>query len=407
MNWRQNPARVAWVILTVSFFLCCVLAVTVPLGARSFLLHATRAKTLFLQATEGTAQLLPPGDSEPTAVTDRRQAPEGSRIATDAAAKALLTMALDDAGQRVLATVQLDPGTTLSVREARSPRFALSQDPHRTSFDFTSGRLFIATQRVDDRDVAVYLTTPDTEVAFGIGILDLTVREGETQVRVRSGTAQVMAAGSEVTVNAGERVNVGGGRAPEFPAPDTVNLIVNGGFEGQLTPLWREFAEVKPGFSPGTVDLVRDGRRNVVHFTRREEDGVPNRVGVEQVVSRDVQGYDSLLLRFDLKVLAHSVPGGGEQATEYPVMVDLAFTDIYGKDLHWYQGFYAFSLPPGSPYPEPTGERVPLGIWYTYESPDLFDALLATPPARINSITVYAVGHDYESMVSDVVLTVQ
>ena len=29
MNWRQNPTRVAWVILTVSFMSCCILAVAV------------------------------------------------------------------------------------------------------------------------------------------------------------------------------------------------------------------------------------------------------------------------------------------------------------------------------------------------------------------------------------------
>jgi hypothetical protein len=144
-----------------------------------------------------------------------------------------------------------------------------------------------------------------------------------------------------------------------------------------------------------------------VQFSRRQEDGVPNRVGVVQTVDRDVQGYDSLAMRLDLKILYHSVPGGGEQATEYPIMVDLFYTDIYGKDLHWYQGFYQRDLPPNSPYLPPTGEKVPLGIWYTYESPNLFELLQATRPARINSVSIYASGHDYDSLVTDVALTVR
>jgi hypothetical protein len=101
------------------------------------------------------------------------------------------------------------------------------------------------------------------------------------------------------------------------------------------------------------------------------------------------------------------VPGGGYLATEYPVMVDLFYTDIYGKDLHWYQGFYYLDLPPGSAYLPPTGEKVPLGLWYTYESPNLYSLLSETRPARINSVSLYASGHDYESLVSNVALTVR
>jgi hypothetical protein len=101
------------------------------------------------------------------------------------------------------------------------------------------------------------------------------------------------------------------------------------------------------------------------------------------------------------------VPGGGYLASEYPVMVDIFYTDIYGKDLHWYQGFYYMDLPAGSPWLQPTGEKIPLSVWYTYESPNLFEQLRDTRPARINSITIYASGHDYDSRVADVALTVR
>ncbi len=50
---------------------------------------------------------------------------------------------------------------------------------------------------------------------------------------------------------------------------------------------------------------------------------------------------------------------------------------------------------------------MPLGVWYTYESPNLFEVLGDTRPARINSLTLYANGHDYESLAADVALTVQ
>jgi hypothetical protein len=48
-----------------------------------------------------------------------------------------------------------------------------------------------------------------------------------------------------------------------------------------------------------------------------------------------------------------------------------------------------------------------MGIWYTFESPNLFDVLKETRPARINSIELFASGHDYESLISNVALTVR
>jgi hypothetical protein len=407
LNWRQNPARVAWVVLLTSFFACVFLAVAVPVGVRAVLLHSSRSRHAFLQASQGTAQLWAPNDKDPSAVTERRPVVEGSRIATDGATKAVLTLSTDDQGQDSLATIQLSANTELDLDEARSPRFDVSSDPHFALLNFTGGRLFLTIQQADERDVHIQVNTPTGSMDLGPGGYDMTANENETRVRVRSGTAAVAGSGRNVQVNAGERVNILAGRPPEFPVSETVNLIVNGSFEKQLAPLWQESAEVKPGYTPGKVELVQDDRRSAVRFSRRAEEDVPNRVLVTQTVNRDVEGYDNLALRLDLKTLYQSVPGGGEKDSEYPVMVDLAYTDIYGKDLHWYMGFYNLELPPGSPYPKPSGERVPLGVWYTYESPNLFEALGGTRPARINSLTIYANGHDYESLVSDVALTVQ
>lgn len=407
MNWRENPTRVAWLILSVNLLACCLLAVLAPLAVRSFLLHATRTDSVFVEATDGTVQLLPSGAGDPRAVTERRLVDEGSRLVTDPTARALLTVSEDEDGERVLATVQLWQDTSVAISRARTPRFGLSEDPHRLVLDLEKGRVFVATQQNDDRSVDVRLATPQAEIEFGIGTYDVIIGGEETQVRVRAGEAGVRAAGRAVTASGGQRVSVVAGMPPDEPVPDTVNLVLNGSFEGSLAPLWSQFGEVKQGHPAGKVVIIEDEQRRALRFSRRTEDGVPNRVGVEQNVDRDVQGYDSLALRLDLKLLHQSVPGGGEKATEYPVMVDIDYTDIYGKDLHWYQGFYYLPLPPGSPYLAPTGESVPLGVWYSYESPNLFELLSETRPARINSLSIYAIGHDYDSLVSDVALTVR
>jgi hypothetical protein len=407
MTLRPSPERLAWIVLLASFFSCCLLTVAVPLGARSFLLHSDRPKMAYVTALSGTVQVQPPGATDPVAVTERRAVEEGSRVITDGTSRALVTVFAGEPDTEALATLQLSQDSAVTIQRIRSPRFAWSRDPHRIDAVLERGRAFFAAQNAQDRDVEAQLDTPEAELQFGTGSVDAIVSGDDTQVRVRVGPAEISAAGRTVTANSGERVSVAAGRPPDLPVPAALNLVLNGSFEGRLTPPWDPIIEVAAGLPPGKVTEESVGQRQAVRFSRRAEDGAPNRVGITQKVDRDVQGYDSLVLRLDLQVLNQSVPGGGYLATEYPIMVDIAYTDVYGKDLHWYQGFYYLDLPTGSNYVPPSGEKIPLGVWYTYESPNLFDVLQETRPARIKSITIYASGHDYESLVSDAALIVR
>ncbi len=409
MNWRQNPQRVAWVVLTINLIACCVLSVTVPFGVRRFMQNASRRQPTFVTALAGTAQVYPPDAVDPIAVTEPRAIEEGSRVVTDASTRALVTVLANNPTTEVsaLTTVQLSQDTTMDVARARRPRFANSTSPYDVEFSLEDGRIFVTAQPVDGREVQVILSTPQAEIAFTEGSFDVIADSEQTQVRAQSGEATVSAAGQQVAIGSGERTEIAMGEGPAVPVSAALNLVLNGAFEGRISPPWQQFTEVPAGLPPGEIEVIQTSQRNAVKFTRRAEDGAPNRVGVYQIVDRDVQGYDSLLLRFDMELNYQSVPGGGYLATEYPVMVDLFYTDIYGKDLHWYQGFYYLDLPPGSTYLPPTGEKIPLGIWYTYESPNLYDLLRETRPARINSISLYASGHDYESLVSNVALTVR
>jgi len=408
VHWRQNPQRVAWIILITSFCACCVLSVAVPLGIRGLVLHATRPRTAYVAATVGTAQLLAPGADDPTAVTERRAVAEGSLVITDDTARALLAISADEAGEQVLATVQLFQNTAVSLKRARTPRFIWSKDSDRITLDLKRGRIAVATQNASSRPIRVRLTTPQASVSFGAGTFDITIEGDETQVRARSGTADVLAAGTQVTAGSGERVSVPAGRPPNLPVPGAFNLVLDGTFSGDnLAPSWHKVVHVAEGYQPGQVAVEMEGQRRVVRFSRRTEDGAHNEAGIQQDLNRDVQGYDSLVLRLDLKLLYQSVPGGGVLASEYPVMVKILYTDIYGKDLEWVQGFYYLDLPPGSTWVRPTGDQIPLGIWYTYESPNLFDLLQDTRPAHINAIIISASGHDYDSMISDVALSVR
>jgi hypothetical protein len=409
MNSQQNPQRIAWIVLVANFVACCVLTVLVPLGVRSVFLHATRRQPTFATALTGTAQVYEPGAQEPIAVTAARVIDEGSRVVTDASTRALLTVLAESPAEEALAliTVQLSQETVTTLERARRARFERSPDPYQVVLNLEKGRAFVVAQASGERPVSITVKTPQADVHFGTGSFDIVIAGDRTQVRSQSGDATVSSNGTQVTVASGERTEIVEGGTPAVPVSAALDLVLNGAFEGRISPPWQEIAEVAPGLPPGEVDVVQEGQRNAVRFTRRAEDGAPNRVGVMQVVDRDVQGYEALVLRFDTKLIYQSVPGGGYLATEYPMMADIFYTDIYGKDLHWYQGMYYQDLPEGSTYLPPTGEKIPLGIWYTYESPNLYELLGETRPARINSITLYASGHDYESFVSNVALTVR
>jgi len=407
MNWRQNPQRVAWLILTVSFSLCCLLAVVVPFGVRSYLLNATRPIQSYITVTAGTVQFYPPGVEEPSAVTDRRAVMEGGRIVTDATARSLLTSFVGDPTTALLATIQLYQDTDLRVTAAHRPRFAWNDGPAQIALRLQKGRVAISVRDANDHPVRLRLLTPHGSVAFSDGSYDISVEEDMTLVRTRAGSAQVLAANREVTVSSGERVSIAADSPPELPVPAALNLVLNGKLEGRLVPLWQEVVRVGAGLTPGRISQETVDQRSVVRLSRKTEDGAHNEVGLKQEINRDVQGYDLLTLRLEFNLRYQSVPGGGYLASEYPVMVDIAYTDIYGKDLHWYQGFYYMDLPKDSTWAPPTGEKVVQDIWYAYESPNLFYLLGETRPARINTITVFASGHDYESLVADIALNVR
>jgi len=410
MNWRQNPTRVAWLILLANLFACCVLAVAVPLITRSYLLHSTRAKLANVTATQGTVQVWPANENDPVAVPDRRSVTEGSAIVTDDKAKALLTLSSGATSERLDTSIQLDLNTAIILQEARAPRFQWSTDPHQIGLDLREGRIYLTTQREDDRDIQTQVLTPQAKLMLNQGAFDVLVQGDQTQVRARSGSGLVQSEGRQVTVNGGERVTVKAGLPPEIPVPDMLNLVLNGDFEGRISPPWQTFTNLgQADLEPGKVTLEEVGQGQAVRFTRKTEDGAPNEVGLTQDVNRDVQGYDSLVLRFDLELLNQSVPGGGYQASEYPVMVRIDYTDVNGKDQFWVHGFYNLDLPAGVSWvPADTrGEKIPLGVWYNYESPNLFQLLKDARPAHINKITIYAAGHDYDSRVADLALTVR
>jgi hypothetical protein len=137
------------------------------------------------------------------------------------------------------------------------------------------------------------------------------------------------------------------------------------------------------------------------------EEKLHTEVGISQLLEQPVNVYDDLRIQVDTKILFQSLPGAGSLNSEFPLRVEIAYRDIYGKELTWGHGFYYREPEEGEPYPPVSnGTRVRQGQWYTYLSPNLIELLDAqgTRPAMITSIRLYASGHNYQSMASEVYL---
>ena len=400
----RNPERIAWTTLIVAFVLFAILALAIPLSVRSFLFYATVPLSAQLRPISGTPLMWQRADEEALGVTDGREMSEDTRVRSPEAASAVVTFGQEADSGTALANVHLYSNSEVSLLKLREPRFALSPEPYRVELQVIEGWIRISAFRPAARALDLVVHTPHCRAELAAGSYSVQVSDIGTEIAVRYGESKVLAAGDLVTVGLGERTQVEWGQPPASPMPAARNLITNSDFSEPLTSGWQvDTYQQGADVVAGTAEITeRAGQRSVL-LSRRGEEGVHTETGISQLIDQDVQDYDFLNLRLDAQVRFQSLPGGGYLSSEFPLMVRLDYTDIYGKEQFWVHGFY--SRDPEPNWPILDGERIPAFVWYPYESGNLVQLLPATRPARVNSIRIYASGHNYESMVTQVALT--
>jgi len=410
-RWRDNPERTAWMLLLGAFGIFVVLAIAVPVGVVWFMRFATLAQTGVLQPTIGTVLLYSGGTGEPIAVTGLREnISEGDRlVALDDSTQATLSLNSEPDTGDTLGSVQIYSGTDLTLNRLRQPMFARSREPFHSVLTLDSGQARIFTSGSDTRAVDVELRTPHGVALLAPGSYQVSVDPVATEITVRSGTADLRHDdGTGLAVQVGQRATITGeGVNAEVTSPEQ-NLVTNGNFTPPVLDTWTSYQVAEADTTPGKVQFIEgeDGRQ-VAQFIRMGEERLHTEVGISQELNKPVNVYDELRIQADVKILFQSLPGGGTLNSEFPIRVEVAYTDVYGKDLTWGHGFYYREAETGEEYPRVVdGTRVSQGQWYTYLSPNLIDVLseLGTRPAQINSMRIYASGHNYQSVVSEVYL---
>ena len=405
-KWRQNPERLAWFVLLGSFTIFVILAITIPLTVRYVMRYATASQEARLEPTLGSLHFYSSPAAEAVAVTSIKEGiGEGSRIVAAEESTQGSLVFISDGTNTVLGSVQLYAGAELEVLRVRRPLFASSPEPYFARLRLVKGqaRIFSNSEEVDVRPLRVELETPHGVISLNAGSYQVSVGEEQSEVTVRSGRAVLSHVNDgSITINAEQSAWMTASDFAHEPEPAARNLLRNGDFSEPELDAWQTNIIAKD-VVPGIVKVDEGDGRWVALFFRDGEDNVPTEVGITQIVEKDVHVYDALSLQLDVKLLHQSLPGAGYLSTEFPLRVEVTYTDIYGKVLTWGHGFY-YRDPENENWQIIGGEKIPPYSWYTYQSPNLLELLAETRPARINSVRIYASGWNYQSMVSEVYL---
>ena len=405
-RWRERPERVAWIVLLGSFVLFLILLIGIPLGLRNLYHSAAIEQSLRFETTIGTVLLYPPRSDQPIALTERRDGiGEGSRLETrGAATQGALGLPVNSLSDELMGTILLYPNTSLEILRSRRPYFAGSNQPYTVRLRLLEGHVRVFTKSALDRPVEVQIETPHGEALLEEGNYAFLVNVDSTEVVVKQGVARLFQQEQkEALIEPGLRTWMRADGTALPPVSAERNLLRDGAFDSPLGEVWESYSP--PYITPGTVEFIEEDGRNVARFNFRGPNEIHTEVGIRQTVDQDVHGYDSLVLKLDVKLIWQTLAGAGEQSSEFPLRVEITYTDVYGKVEKWGHGF--FYRDPREDYPLFGGDKIEVFTWYPYESDNLMELLEATKPAHIDSIRIYASGWNYEALASDVGLIVE
>lgn len=417
---RQNPERLAWTLLLSAFAIFCLIAAGLPLSVRSYLLNARQPLHAQVNSQRGTVRVERGGSNRIDATSLDDSAPiqlfKDDRIRVGALNEGLLTLQTGGEENRVtLSTILVYDNSDIVLVDAYAPRFGISRGPYQAILQIKEGRVRIEVQPAgDERPIQIQVRTDHTDIDLSEGSYALEVANQHTTATVRSGQASIRVGDQELLLSDEQRAVVSPEGALEGPLPAEQNLILNGDFGQGIDTSW---IALVPSDPTARISEVDDGGQSAARF--QHDQAQPLEISLFQSLNRNVRDLESLVLHLKVRIDYHSLSVCGDKGSECPVMVRIDYIDTAGGNRQWVHGFYALEDPGLDfqlPYycvtcPEPGSgnhHRVRDKTWFLYDSPNLMETLPSEfRPAIIQSVRVYASGHSYDSMVTDVELLAQ
>ncbi len=394
-NHSHRPAAqtTAWVVLSVAFGLFVALVVGAVVGAKHYYDTATEPRTARLSIESGIVLFRDAVSSNLINAPDNLELREGDGLLVGQGAGA--TIVLDD-GSRV----RLYSGSEMAINELRKSRFHNGFSTVSLGLDKGTARLAVSTPSAGTSEFLV--TSPFGYALLGEGNYGVDVSDGRTRFSVRQGLASVFSKSGQAQLKSGEKVLLTKSSLTG-PVPEGDQLVQNGDF-GQGFSKWdalqvdEQGRPAEPGQSILATENVNGSNAIALRVSRTSRLQTHNETGLSQVINRDVQDYQSLLLHADIKVDSQSLSGGGYMGYEYPFMIRVKYRDATGGQIDWSHGFF-YQNPENRP--TPNGQFVSQGQWFSYTS-DLMEA--KPKPIHIISVEILGAGHTFASSVANVSL---
>lgn len=430
---RIQTQKLAWLVLSSSFVVFCLLCSASTFGVYYFLFQSAVPMQTRVQVSQGSVGVVRTDLSESFEL-EGRMLSRGDQVLTDSQSQAVMSLR-DATTDSLVALVTLRNDSQFVVRDTQQPRFEWGSRGYRIQFAALSGEFNVFIASHVDQQIKMSVMLPfDTLVDISEpGHYHLTVTDGEVQLETRRGQAAI------ITLNTQDSRSLTGGQRGVYRA-ETQELTVVDGYEELIrNDFFTEPPEAAFGNQSMQVPLIEtwncgdrtsdipkgsfervffDGQFAVrllrgANARSHGETLCIHPFGPSGQIGRRVDQYDQLILRTTFYIAGHSLDVCGVQGSECPVMLLMDYVDMVGRSNQWFHGFYA-NHHPSIEYPrscvscQQEHRLVKAGVWHTFESANLFTLLSPDSPDRrpasILNVRFYASGHEYDVYISELSL---
>ena len=431
---RLPPDRIAWIVMLSGFALFCTVLLSTVFGFYHYLFRSTVAMSATLQVATGTVGIVPGADPTVVAVReDRELGNAATGISTDSLSQATILIHERDNGvgaDSLLAAVTLQGNTQVTFNSAKHPRFEWSQDAQQVLFSALKGELDVLVSGVGDRAFVmdIYSEALDQDEGVNVRITSngrYRISVSEDEVRVLNLAGRAIAyfrddAERDAQAADGQELVVGKGARSFSLSDSTVDVLKNGGFSlmagsraSAVLSDWRCSIRQQQA-PPGDYSLVRFDGRVGLRLSRFNNATSSSEVRCTQTfpdAGLPVGDYDSMRILTTFRTNYQSLSVCGRDSSECPLMLQISYFEEAGRGPnHWFRGFYYeddVSADIRKRCDSCLEDHVDInqGVWYTFDSDNLLNLFADDRrPELIKSVSFYASGHQFDTIVSEMIL---
>ena len=384
---ETRATRLAWRVIVAATSILVALLVGIPATYVWYVGWAIEVREGSVRSIDGVVFLQRQGVGDWIMADARDTIEEGDVVRTALNARAFVQF-FDGS------TALVYPNTTVTVLRSQVSRFR--PDKYTLILIVHEGRMRfgVAAPTDEEANAFVQARVPGGQVHLSEGSYSIDVAKEASHVTTRRGIATVHAGGHVVTALTGQRAKVEADRPLIGGLPSRRDLIANPVFANAVenVPADWEFLDISER-DPGGKSTVDPSDGSVM--LSRKGTGHGETI-LSQVVDVDLWDFERVNLEAGVRVLSHSLSGGGWQGSEYPIMLRVTFRDITGSVHAWTHGFY---LQNDDGFPVKDATYVTTTEWQRFDASLLS---LVPRPWRIIRVEVIASGWDYASSVKSV-----